>query len=59
MAHRDMIERDVMSEKLPGAALHIRLFHTLRKFRSDDTAEQLGSSILCTYRYGSIQHITK
>ena len=38
MADKDMVEWDVMSEKLPAAALQICLFYILRKFRSDATA---------------------
>ena len=42
MDDKDMVERDIMSEKLPGAALQICLFHTLRTFRREVTAEKLG-----------------
>ena len=42
MADKDMIEGDVMSEKLPGAVLQICLFHTLCTFRREVTAEKVG-----------------
>ena len=42
MADKDMVERDVLTEKLPGASLQICLFHTLRTFRRDITCERLG-----------------
>ena len=42
MADMDMVEREVMSEKIPDAALQICLFHTLRTFRREVTAEKLG-----------------
>ena len=42
MADKDMVERDVMTEKLPQAALQICLFHVLRTFRREITCEKLG-----------------
>ena len=42
MADKDMVERDVMTEKLPHAALQICLFHVLRTFRREITCEKLG-----------------
>ncbi|KAK2170206.1 hypothetical protein NP493_1158g00045 [Ridgeia piscesae] len=42
MADKDMMECDVIREKLPGAALQICLFHVLRTFRREVTTEKLG-----------------
>ena len=42
MADKDMVERDVMTEKLPQAALQICLFHVLRTFRREITCEKFG-----------------
>ena len=42
MADKDMTERDVIRDKLPGAAIHICLFHVLRTFRREVTTEKLG-----------------
>ncbi|KAM9314821.1 uncharacterized protein KZ484_024514 [Pholidichthys leucotaenia] len=42
MADKDMVERDVMSEKIPHAKLQICLFHTLRMFRREITTEKMG-----------------
>ncbi|KAK6169865.1 hypothetical protein SNE40_020840 [Patella caerulea] len=45
MADKDMTERDVLTEKLPGAEILICLFHALRSFRREITTEKLGISI--------------
>ena len=41
MADKDMVERDVLSEKIPNANLLICLFHTLRTFRREITTEKM------------------
>ncbi|KAG1650979.1 Zinc finger SWIM domain-containing protein 3 [Nymphon striatum] len=44
MSDKDMTERDVLTEKLPGAEILICLFHTLRSFRREVSTEKLGIS---------------
>lgn len=41
MAHKDMTERDVLSEEIPSASLLICPFHTLRTFRREITTEKM------------------
>ena len=41
MADKDMVERDIIAEKVPSAALMICLFHTLRTFRREITVEKM------------------
>ena len=50
MADKDMVERDTIAEQIPSAALMICLFHTLRTFRWDITAEKMNLS--------AAQHVT-
>nr|XP_047141034.1 protein FAR-RED IMPAIRED RESPONSE 1-like [Hydra vulgaris] len=38
---KDMVEREVISEKIPNASLQICLFHTLRTFRREITVEKM------------------
>ena len=44
MADKDMLERDVLKEKLPQAAIQICLFHVLHTFRREVTGEKMGVS---------------
>ena len=39
---KDMVERDVISEKIPNASLQLCLFHTLCTFRREITVEKVG-----------------
>lgn len=39
MADKDMVERDIIAEKIPSAALMICLFHTLETFRREISVE--------------------
>ena len=41
MADKDMVERQVIAEKLPHVSLQICLFHTLRSFKREITAEKM------------------
>ena len=41
MADKDMTEREVLTEKIPNAVLLICLFHTLRTFRREITADKM------------------
>ena len=42
MADKDFVERDVLKEKFPDAQVLICLFHVLKTFRREITAEKLG-----------------
>ena len=44
MADKDMTEREVLAEKILNAAIMICLFHTLRTFLREITAEKMGIS---------------
>eukprot|EP00118_Oscarella_pearsei_P023727 m.287597 g.287597 ORF g.287597 m.287597 type:complete len:453 (+) comp40703_c0_seq36:596-1954(+) len=44
MTDKDITERDVIYDKLPGKQLLICLFHTLRTFRREVTQDKLGIS---------------
>lgn len=44
MADKDITEREIIAEKLPGTALLICLFHTLRSFQREITSDKLGIS---------------
>ena len=39
---KDMVERDVISEKILNASLQLCLFHTLCTFRREITVEKIG-----------------
>ena len=41
MADKDMTEREVLTEEIPNAVLLICLFHTLRTFRREITADKM------------------
>ena len=41
MADKDITERDIITEKLPGRGLLICFFHTLRRFRREITVDKL------------------
>ena len=41
MADKDMVERELIAEKIPSAALMICLFHMLRTFRREITVEKM------------------
>ncbi|KAG1674488.1 Zinc finger SWIM domain-containing protein 3 [Nymphon striatum] len=60
MSDKDMTERDVLTEKLPGAEILICLFHTLRSFRREVSTEKLGISSgernMCLEMLGKITH---
>ena len=43
-ADKDMLERDVLKQKLPQAAIQSCLFHVLRTFRREVTGEKMGIS---------------
>ncbi|XP_014672678.1 PREDICTED: uncharacterized protein LOC106813130 [Priapulus caudatus] len=42
MADKDMVERDVMIQEMPGISLLICLFHTLRTFRREISTDKMG-----------------
>ena len=42
MADKDMVERDVLTEKVPGVDILICLFHVMRSFRREVTMDKLG-----------------
>ncbi|XP_028330689.1 uncharacterized protein LOC114480607 [Gouania willdenowi] len=42
MADKEIVERDVIQEKIPHAALQICLVHTLKMFRREITCEKMG-----------------
>ena len=44
MADKDMLERDVLKEKLPQAAIQICLFHVLCTLRREVTGQKMGVS---------------
>ena len=50
MADKDMVEREIIAKKIPGAALMICLFHTLRTFRREITVEKM--NLNAAYNYG-------
>lgn len=60
MADKDLVEREVMAEKLPGACLQICLFHVLHSFRWEVTVDKMkisvGKSILSLNILGKLAY---
>ena len=54
---KDMVERDVLTEKIPNAYLLICLFHTLRTFRREIKTEKM--NITTAQRVTVLEIITK
>jgi len=57
MADKDMVERDVIAQKIPSATLMICLFHTLRTFRREFSAQKM--NLNAAQRIAVLEVITK
>ncbi|KAK6181805.1 hypothetical protein SNE40_009589 [Patella caerulea] len=57
MADKDMVERDVLTEKMPGADIQICLFHVMRSLRREVSTDKLGIS--AGERDMSLEFLTK
>lgn len=56
MADKDMVERDIIAEKVPSATLMICLFHTLRTFRREITVEKMNLNVRSSKSYSFGDH---
>ncbi|KAK6178266.1 hypothetical protein SNE40_013072 [Patella caerulea] len=57
MADKDMVKRDVLTEKMPGADIQICLFHVMRSLRREVSTDKLGIS--AGERDMSLEFLTK